>query len=95
MDVVVSEVSRASLVNRCQLNQMDRGPWCDRIVGVRTSRLSQSMTFLKPDHEVLGSNPGTLVLLVPKSSGTLKASKLVSSKEQVNLIREKGCSVFE
>ena len=65
------------------------------IVGVRTSGLSEVMIFLKLEHEVLGSNWGTLVPLVPEWSGMSKASRLVSSKEQVNLIREKRCSVFE
>ena len=37
VEVVVSDVFRASLVNPCQLDQMDWGPWCDRIAGVRTS----------------------------------------------------------
>ena len=83
------------MVNRRQLDQIDWGPWCDGIVGVRTSRLSQSMVLLKLDHEVLGSNWGRLVPLVSESSGTSKGSKLVSSKKQVNLIREEGCSVFE
>ena len=47
------------------------------------------MIFLKLDHEVLGLNWGTLVPFVPESRGTSKASKLVSSKKQINLIREK------
>ena len=93
--VVAYDVSKACLVNRCQLEQIDWGPWCDRIVGVRTSGLSQSMILLKLDHEILGSKWGTLLPLVPESSGTRKASKWVSSKKQVNLIREKGWSVFE
>ena len=53
------------------------------------------MIFLQLDHEVLGSNRGTLAPLEAESSGTSKASKLVSSKEQVNLIREKECSVWQ
>ena len=40
VEVIVSDVSRTGLVNRCQPDQIDRGPWRDRIVGVRTSRLS-------------------------------------------------------
>ena len=95
VEVVVPDFSRTSLVNRRQLDQVHWWPWCDRIVGVQTSQLAQSMIFLKLDHEVLGSNWGTLVPLVPELNGTSKALKLVSSKEQVNLIREKGCSVFE
>ena len=95
VEVVLSDVSRASLVSRRHLDQINWGPWCDRIVGVRTSRLSQLMKFLKLDHEVLGLNWGRGVPLVPKSSGTSKASKLVSSKKQFNYIREKECSVFE
>ena len=95
VQVVVSDSPWAGLVNRRQLNHVDWWPCCDRIVGVRTSRPSQSMIFLQLNHEVLGSNRGTLVPLVPESSHTSKASKLVSSKEQLNLIREKGCSVLE
>ena len=94
VEVVLSDVSRTSLVNRRQLDKNNRGTWRDRIVGVRTSRLSQSMIFLKLDHEVMGWNSGALVPLVSELSGTSKVSKLVSSKDQVNLIREKGCSVF-
>ena len=94
VEVVLSDVSRTSLVNRRQLDQNNWGTWRDRIVGVRTSRLSQSMIFLKLDQEVIGYNWGPLVPLVSELSGTSKVSKLVSSKDQVNLIREKGCSVF-
>ena len=53
------------------------------------------MTLLKLDHEVLGSNWNIPLPLVPESSGTKKASKLVSSKKQVDLIREKGRSVLK
>ena len=95
VEVVVSDLPGAGLVNRRQLDQIDWGLSCDRIVGVRTSQLSQLMIFLKLEHQVLSLNWGTLAPLVPELSGTSKASKLVSSKEQVNLIREKGCSVFE
>ena len=95
VEVVVSDLPRARLVNCRQLNQVDWCPWCGRFVGVRTSRLSQSMIFLQPDHEVLGLNCGTLVPLAPDFGGSWKGSQLVSSKEQGNLIRDKGCSVFE
>ena len=95
VEVVVSDLSKASLINCRQLNQINWGPWCACFVGVRTSRLVQSMIFLKLDHEVLGWNRGTRVPLVPESSGTSKASKLALLNEQVSLIREKGCSVFE
>ena len=33
-------------------------------------------------------------LLEPESNGTSKASKLVSLKKRIDLIREKGCLVF-
>ena len=95
VEVVVSDVSKASLVNRRQLHEINWGPWCDCIVGVRTSLLPQLMIFWKLDHEVLGWNWGTLVTLVPESRGASKASKLLSSKQQVSLIREKGCPVFK
>ena len=95
VEVVVSNLPNAGLINCRQRDQIDWGPWRDRIVGVGTSRLSQSRIFLKLDHEVVGSNWGTLVPLVPEWSGTSKALKWVLSKKQVNLIREKGCSVFE
>ena len=57
--------------------------------------MSQSMIFLQLDHEILGSNRGTLVPIVPESNGTSKASKLMFSKEQISVVREKGCSVLE
>ena len=95
VEVVVPDLPRASLVNCRQLDQIDGGTWCDRIVDVGTSQLSQSVIFLKLDHGVLGSNWGTLVPLVPDLSGTSNASKFVSSKEQVPVIREKGSSVSE
>ena len=53
------------------------------------------MTFLQLDHEVLASNWGTLVPFVPESNGTSKALKLMSSKKQISLVREEGCSVLE
>ena len=90
VEVLVSDLSTAGLVSRRQLDQIKSGSWCERIVGVRTSQLSQLMVILKLDHEALGSNWSTLVPHVPESSGSSKASK-----EQVNLIREKGCSVLE
>ena len=68
--VVVSDLSRDGLVDGCQLDQIDWGPWCERIVGVPTSQLSQWMVFLKLDHEALSSNWGGSVHLVPESSGT-------------------------
>ena len=95
VEVVVPDFPWARLVNRRQLDQVDLCPWCDRIVRVRTSGLSPSMIFLKLDHEDLGWNWGTLVPRAPESSATSKALKLVSVKEQVKLIREKGSSVFE
>ena len=70
MEVVVPDLPRASLVDRCQLDHVDWGSWCNGIVAVRTSRLSQSMVFLELDHEVLCSNWGAPVPLVPESSGT-------------------------
>ena len=53
------------------------------------------MIFLELDHEVLPSNRGTLVPFVPELNGTLKALKLMSSEEQISLVREEGCSVLE
>ena len=53
------------------------------------------MIFLHLDHEVLRSNWGTLVTLVPELNSTLTASKLLSSNEQVNLICGKGCRMLE
>ena len=94
-EVVVSDSPRAGLVDRRQLDQVNWCPRCVRIVGVQSSRLSQSRVFLPLDDEVLGSNWGTLVSLLPESDSTSKAWKLVSLKEQINLIREKGCLVFE
>ena len=40
IEVVVPDLSRASLVDRRHLNPIDWGSWCDRFVGLRTSRLS-------------------------------------------------------
>ena len=94
-EVVVSDSPRAGLVDHCQLDQINWRPRCHRIVGVPTSRLSPSMTFVQLDHEVLGLSRGTLVPLILESIGTSKALKLVLSKKQIDLIRKKGCLVFE
>ena len=56
IEVVEPDVSKASQVDRCQLDQIDLASWCDRILGERTSRVSQLIVFLELDHEVLGSN---------------------------------------
>ena len=92
---MVSDLPRAGLVDRCQLDQIDWRPTCDRIVEVRASRLSRSVIFLQLDHKVLRSNRGTMVPLALESNGTSKASKSMSSKEQISLVRDKECSVFE
>ena len=68
-EVVVSDLPRASLVDRRQLDQIDWRSRCNRIVGVQTSRLSQSMISLQLDQKVLGWNQGTLVPLLPQSNG--------------------------
>ena len=52
--VVVSDLHRTGLINCRQMDQIDCGAWCDRIVGVQTSGLSESSIFLKLDNEVLG-----------------------------------------
>ena len=94
-EVVVFDLPRAGPVDSRQLDQIDWRPTCDHIVEIRTGGLSQWMIFLQLEHEVLGLNLRILVPLVPELSGILKALKLVSSKEQVNLIGEKGCSFLE
>ena len=65
------------------------------MVGVRPGRLSQSTIFLQLDHEVLGSNRGTLVPFVLEWNGTSKPLKLMPSNKQISLVRKEGCSVLE
>ena len=70
IEVLVPDLSRTSLVDRRQLDQIDWGFWCDGIIGIRSSRLSYSIVFLELDHEVLGSDWGAPVPLVLESRGT-------------------------
>ena len=53
------------------------------------------LPFLELDHGGLRANWSAPISFVPESSGSSLASQLVLSKQQVNLVREKGDSIFE
>ena len=92
---MLGDLSSGDLIGRRQLNQINWRPRSDHIVRVRPGRLAQSMIFLQLDHEVLGSNWGTWVHLVPEWNGTWKAWELMSLKKQISLVREEGWLVLE
>ena len=53
IEVVVSESSRTSLVNRRQLDKVDGGTWCDGVVRIRFGLFSESHPYrLYPSREV-------------------------------------------
>ena len=70
IEVVVSESSRSSLVNRRQLVKVDRGTWCDGVVRIGFGLFSKSIVLLKLDYKVLCSMWSAPISFVPKSSGT-------------------------
>ena len=69
IEVVVSDMSRSSLVNRGQLDKDDGGTWCDGVVRLRSGRFSESIVVLELDHKVLCSMWSAPISFVPKWSG--------------------------
>ena len=70
IEVVVSDLSRSSVVNRRQLDKVDGGNWCDSVVRIGSGRFSESMVLLELDYKVLCSMWSAPISFVPKSSGT-------------------------
>ena len=70
IEVVVSESTRFSLVNRCQLDKVDGGTWCDGVVRIGSGLVSESIVLLELDYNVLCSMWSAPIWFVPKSRGT-------------------------
>ena len=70
IELVVSDLSRSSLVNCRQLNKVDGGTWCDGVVPIGSGRFSESIVLLELDHKVLCWMWSAPISFVPKSSGT-------------------------
>ena len=71
IEVVVSESSRSSLVNRRQLDKVDGGTWCDGVVRIGFGLFSKWIVLLELDHKVLCSMWSAPISFVSKSRGTL------------------------
>ena len=69
IEVVVSEPSGSSLVNRRQLDKVDGGTWCDGVVRIGFGLFSKSKVLLELDCKVLCSMWSTPIPLIPKSRG--------------------------
>ena len=69
IEVVVSESSRSSLVNRRQLDKVDGGTWCDGVVGIGSGLFSESIVLLELDDKVLCSMWSAPISFVPKLRG--------------------------
>ena len=70
IEVVVSESSRSSLVNRRQLDKIVGGTWCDGVVRIGFDLFSESIVLLELDYKFLCSMWSAPILFVPKSRGT-------------------------
>ena len=68
-EVVVSEPSGSSLVNRRQLDKVDGGTWCDSVVRIGFRLFSESKVLLELDCKVLCSMWSAPIPLIPKSRG--------------------------
>ena len=66
IEVVVSESSRSSLVNRRQLDKVDGGTWCDGVVRIGFGLFSESIVLLELDYKVLCSMWSAPISFVPK-----------------------------
>ena len=69
IEVVVSELSGSSLVNRCQLDKVDGGTWCDSIVRIGFVLFSESKVLLELDCKVLCLIRSAPIPLIPTSEG--------------------------
>ena len=70
IELVVSESSMSSLVNRRQLDKVDGGTWCDGVVCIRFGPFCESIVLLDLDYKVLCSMLSAPISFVPKSRGT-------------------------
>ena len=70
IEVVVSDVSRSSLVHRRQLDKVHGGTWCDGVVRIGSGQFSESIVLLELDYKVLCLMCSAPISFVPKSSGT-------------------------
>ena len=69
IEVVVSEPSGSSLVNRHQLDKVDGGTWCDGVVRIGFGLFSELKVLLELDCKVLCSMWSTPIPLIPQSRG--------------------------
>ena len=67
--VVVSEPSGSSLVNRCQLDKVDGGTWCNSVVCIEFGLFSEWKVLLELDCKVLCSMWSAPIPLIPESRG--------------------------
>ena len=70
IEVVVSESSWSSVVNRRQQDKVDGGTWCDGVVRIGFVLFSESIVLLKLDYKVLCSMWSAPISFVPRSRGT-------------------------
>ena len=70
IEVMVSEPSRSSLVNRCQLDKVDGGTWCDGVVRIGFGLFSESKVLLELECKVLCSMWSAPIPFIPKSQGS-------------------------
>ena len=69
IEVVVSEPSGSSLVNRRQLDKVDGGTWCNSVARIGFGLFSESKVLLELDCKVLCSTLSAPIPLIPKSRG--------------------------
>ena len=69
-EVVVSESSRSSLVNRRRLDKVDGGTWCDGVVRIGFGLFSESIVLMELDSTVLCSMWSAPISFIRKSRGT-------------------------
>ena len=70
IQAVVPESSRSSLVNRCQLDKVDGGTWCDGVLRIGSGLFSESTVLPELDYKVLCSMWSAAISFVPKLRGT-------------------------
>ena len=93
IEVVVPEPSGSSLVDRRQLDKVDRGAWCEGVVRIGFHLFSESKVLLELDRKVLCSMWSEPIPLIPKSRGAPKAAQWVWAKKQIDFVRKEGGSV--
>ena len=70
IEVVVSQLSRSSLVNRRQLDKVDGGTCCDGAVRIGSGLFSKLIVLLELDYKVLCWMWSAPISFVPNSRGT-------------------------